>query len=229
MNVFRRRAVSSQIVSIVIVIVTTVGIYLASALFFRIRQIEVIGHNVTVTVEEDILEKNLLFFPTSVLKKKLLSDNALLSDVLISKKLPHTLVIEPVIRRPIAQLVSGPRRVLLDKDGIIIGNVTGENSLPVLLFETPSVPIGTKVIDKRVLTALEFLSQYDNVLDIRLIESYQDMSIVLKHEKMDIYITQNANISLTMATLQTLLTGFRIRGTLPTTVDLRFSKPVVTF
>ncbi len=44
----------------------------------------------------------------------------------------------------------------------------------------------------------------------------------------NIFLPQKGDLKVKAGTLQTIVMGFRIKGTLPTVIDLRFEKPIVT-
>ena len=52
-------------------------------------------------------------------------------------------------------------------------------------------------------------------------------SIRVEIQQLDIFFPQDGDIVEHIRTLQTLFTGFRIKGVLPAHIDLRFGKPVV--
>ncbi len=211
------------------VLLGSAGIALVINNFFSIRTIEVVGTNLAVRVDERKIPKNLLFFPTEKVRGEILGDNTMLRDVRIKKKFPGTLVFVAVGRIPIVRLVSGGREVTLDNEDIAIG-IAGpsDNLLPVLSIPLPSVQLGQKVTDQRVTSAVEFIDRMgqQKVTSIRQVESAW---LLAKVEETDIYFTQGSDISGKVNTLQTIIAGFRIKGTLPKVIDLRFDKPIVTF
>jgi hypothetical protein len=78
-------------------------------------------------------------------------------------------------------------------------------------------------------TALAFLNGTRDFLPIQTITIEDDSSLRAKSNTMDILFPQDGSMPAILATLQTLLSGFRIKGTLPTLIDLRFNKPMVKF
>lgn len=197
--------------------------------FFSIKVIEVVGDNIEVILNEDRISKNLLFFPSQAIRSKVLSDNPWLVDVKFVKKFPNTLQIVPVLRSPIAKLQSNERLVLMDKSGMILGDADSSVTLPIIQISAENLRVGGIVDDKRVQMALVFIEGVEPSLLIDHIESHDRSYLLAKSSKSNIFIPQDRSISQTIATLQTLITGFRIKGTLPTVVDLRFDKPIIKF
>ncbi len=195
--------------------------------FFTIRTIEIQGAGLTAVVDQKKLPKNLLFFPSDHVRAELLAENPLLAGVAIQKKFPHTLVIIPISRIPIAHLLTSGRLVDVDREGIIVREATRDRALPTLQFDLGPVRIGEKISDPSLLTALAFIDRH--IVPVDMITLLDSQSLRVQSGKTNIYITHIGNIQVIADTLQTLLTGFRIEGKLPATIDLRFPKPVVTF
>jgi hypothetical protein len=197
---------------------------------FTIQNIVVVGNNIHVQVNQARLPKTLVMFPAAAIRGQLLKDNPILADIQFQKKYPHTLVIIPTLRTPVARLSIGTRDVLIDQSGIVLSDVDG--SLPQLLHMSipiPAVRIGETLTDARVVTALAFLNGTRDFLPIQTITIEDDSSLRAKSNTMDILFPQDGSMPAILATLQTLLSGFRIKGTLPTLIDLRFNKPMVKF
>lgn len=215
-----------------IVFVVAVGIIVSLVVsrMVDIRVIEVAGSDVQIIINEKELPKNLLFFPSEAIRSKLLNDNPMLRDVKIRKKFPHTLVIEPLMRVGAARLVQGNQTVTVDSDGIVIPDAElPARVLPRIIQAGDAVHVGQKITDRMVVQSLILIRLLDTRWEIQGIEKRDETSIVAHIGKTDTIITQDADMISTAATLQTLLEGFRIKGTLPSVVDLRFDKPIVTF
>ncbi len=201
--------------------------------FFTIRTIEVEGSGMQVVVDQKRLTKNLLFFPTEQLRTQLLSDNPLIGDVLIKKKFPHTLTVAAFPRVPVGLLKTSGRFLHVDKECIVIGEGIENSVLPLLVFDPPAggpvVRIGEKIRDERICQSIAVIIAFGGMTKIDAVTTLDSQSLQVKSGKLYIYITQQVNASEVAATLQTLLGGFRIKGTLPAIIDLRFSKPIISF
>ena len=214
-----------------IVFVVGVGVVVSFVLnrMLDIRSIEVTGGDVLLSIDEKELPKNLLFFPSEKVREKLLSEHPLLRDIRITKKFPHTLVIEPLIREAVARLARESQTVTIDSDGVVIPDVESPRVLPRIIQPGDAVHVGQKITDRMVQQSLLLIRHLDVRWGIVSIEKRDDASITAYIGKTNTIITQDADMVSTAATLQTLLEGFRIKGTLPSVVDLRFDKPIVTF
>ena len=101
--------------------------------------------------------------------------------------------------------------------------------LPKFYFDVPWLRVGEILNVKKLTTSLSVFEEINVISRISLIKEIEGDGIFIQTEKTGIFITQDSRTDQTIATLQTLFEGFRIKGTLPRVVDLRFDKPVVQF
>ena len=196
---------------------------------FTIKNIIVVGKNIELHVDETRLPKTLLLFPSAAIRAGLLQENPILADIQFEKEYPNTLRIIPTLRTPLARLTLVARDVLIDQSGIVIAEGDpSQLNLPHIIIPLPAVRIGEKISDTRVIAALSFLSGTRDVLPVQTIILQDESSLRASSNKLNIVFPQDGFPAI-LTTLQTLLTGFRIKGTLPTYIDLRFNKPVVIF
>ena len=224
-----RRRYGKMFIAVLCVLLLSALIYRIITRIFSLETIEVVGSDIQVLLDNKKVPKNLLFFPSDTMRSLILKDNPLLSDVQFVKKYPHTLIIRPVIRIPYVILQTDTRSVLLDQSGIVLMDGTRGMPLPVLRFTLDPIHVGEKITDSRVVTAITCIKNMQIYLAVTSVEEIDGASIHLKSDKTSIFITQLKPIRETLATLQTLIAGFRIKGTLPTVVDLRFDKPIIKF
>lgn len=207
-----------------------VGLYIVFSGIFDIRTISVVGTTVQVAVNQNRLPRSLLFFPSAKIRTQLLKDNPVLADIRFEKEYPHTLVIVPTLRVPAALLVTPNRRVFIDAQGVVLSDAdTSPVGLVHMTIPIDALRIGQKLTDSRVMAALAFMQSMRPTMSIETITMNDEAAIEAHTGNLDILFTQEANISTISGTLQTLIAGFRIKGTLPKVIDLRFDKPVVTF
>lgn len=222
------RKFGRPMVTLGLVIMVTLGVAFGSTKLLTIQTIEVEGSGIQIAIDQRKIPKNLLFFPSDQIREALLSENPLLGEVIIKKKFPHTLVIMVYGRIPIARLQIQGRSVDLDSEGVVLGESVPGINLPILFFDA-SPRIGEVIRDPQVLTSISIVTACKKITAIDSITALDGLSLWVKSGTLSIYIAQQSDINAKAATLQVLLTGFRIKGRLPTLIDLRFSKPVVTF
>ncbi len=211
-------------------VIVCAAVYWFMISFFTIQSIEVVGGAIDVQVDQKRLPRTLLFFPSDTLRTQLLRDNPILADIKFKKKLPHTLVIVPTLRSAFAGIVSGGREVTVDGQGIVLADVDPSTPvIPRLIIPVEGIRVGLTIRDPRVIQSLAFLQGTTDMFVIDEIILENGSSLRAKSQKLDILFTQDRDIKEIITTLQTLIVGFRIKGTLPTYIDLRFDKPIVRF
>lgn len=223
------RKFGRPIALVVVLCFVSVGVYLLSDRFFSIQNIEIEGQGIDVVLDERTLPKNLLFFPSMAVRVAIMRNNPLLATLEFHKKFPHTLVVVARPRKGIARLVAPSITVIVDSDGVVLSIDDPYNTYPVIEIDAVAPGIGSAVGDGRVVAALGFLHGVERFVQIARITMNDSASLRARMGKTDIIIPQNGDMHIVSATLQTLLSGFRIRGTMPSRIDLRFDKPVVTF
>ena len=195
---------------------------------FTVTHIEFIGDGMVAEFNEKRITGNTIFFPSEKVKKELLREYPQLSDVIIQKKFPHTIVIKPILRKPFALLVTAKASYDIDTEGNVLGLGNDLVGLPEIRVDIPTVSVGMRLIHPTILSALTFLSRSAAFLSVSSITPEEDgLSLRAVSDKTDILFTQDQPIDTVIATLQTIVTGVRIKGTMPKIIDVRFSKPVI--
>lgn len=209
------------------------GIFIVAVFFginswFTVRNIKVVGSGIGVFIDEKQFPKHLLFLQTDKIESELRQAYPHLARVEVRKQFPDTLVIHLSAREKIARIFSTTGVFGVDNQGYVIDG-GGNEVLPRLLFPIEHLLIGQKTTDPGVSASVAFLNELSSAISIQSIERSDNQSLVAKTDTTDILFPQNGNPVSLAATLQTLINGFRMKGTLPTRIDLRFDKPVVTF
>lgn len=218
-----------RILLVTLAIIFSLGIALFVNQQFFIEHVEIIGHGVNISIDEKKLPKNLLFFPSDTVTKSLLSENSMIESLQIRKKYPHTLVIVVTPRMPFVNIQQNNSFIAVDRTGFVLGASYSMDKLPVILFSIPSVIFGKRIMDETFMHALAFLDNTKAIVSFDHVDVYDSASFRASMGQTDIIIPQLGEYEHIATTLQTLLAGFRIKGTLPKTIDLRFDKPIVTF
>jgi hypothetical protein len=218
------------IIALLLIVAFCVGTYWLTQTLFRITTIAIASSAIAVTVDETRIPKNLLFFPSDRITLEIKQANPLLADIHFQKKFPHTLVIVPVLREPVAKLAATDRSVFVDKEAVVLADDDGTKAqLPTIVVPVVGVRIGETISDKRVVASVGFIAETRGVCSVTTVTVYEGRYLQAKCDSLQVLFTQDTPIASTVATLQTLILGFRIKGTLPSVVDLRFDKPVVRF
>lgn len=219
----------SLVGTIIVVLILSSLFSVAASSFFTIKNIVVVGDgSLTVEVDDDNIEHNLLFFPTEQTEKGLLDMNPQLARVSIRKQFPSTLVIDAESRSPIVRLTTGNGESFeVSRDAIVvhIGETTS-SLIPVAIAVGP-LAVGQQIADERVLAAIEFISHTQGYLLTRRVSEIDTGGLWAETQETNIFFPQNKDLAGRLSTLQTLIAGFRIKGQMPTRIDLRFDKPII--
>jgi cell division septal protein FtsQ len=194
----------------------------------RIEKILIEGEKVSFDIDESRITRNLLFFPTEKVRLELLRTYPLLKDIQIQKIYPSTLKFVVTKRIGIARLVAKEQQYILDSDAFVIGTPDAETkTLPPLYFDMSAFSLGSRVDDERIRRAVHVLQLFPSEYAIIKISEADERSIWVKLQQSDIFFPQDGDITGYIHTLQTLFVGFKIKGALPSHIDLRFGKPIV--
>ena len=219
-----------RIVAFIIVVLLVSGAFSWGVnAVFTIRSVEVAGVGIAITVDQAKFQKNLLFFPVDQMTQQILNEYPLIGSVIIKKKYPSTLIITAVPRRPFAIAGIGHETYTLDGDGVVLSQYTNQRNLPTINIAMPALQPGSQISDPVVTAAIHFLRETASIVTVSEVDIFDASSLKARAGSMSILFPQNADIPVLARTLQTVTAGFRIKGKLPETIDLRFDKPVVTF
>lgn len=229
-NRYLSHRVRATMYTVGIFIVTIISLLIMSGRWFKIENIEVHGYDIKLVTDDVKIPHNLLLFPSDKIRLQLLRDNPLLSDIRFIKKYPHTLVVEAIKRQPIAAIAT-ENNILwtIDSSGIILTEGSSHEKLPIIYTNIAVFIPGEKITDSTLSSAMEFLEKVRDKITIDQIILRDSSLIQARSGKTDILIPQQTVSESLVNTLQNILAGFRIKGTLPTRIDLRFNKPVIVF
>lgn len=195
---------------------------------FQVKHILVSGDPVQLEINQSIFVNNILFFPTESVIRQLKLDNPLVKTVEIRKKFPQTLEFVIYKRTPIAEIVTDGIHLGIDEE-CVITEAALNNFLPVITITIPLARIGATVKHPMVVQAVALINKTKSSIQWSSIVSYETQSIRARFGQTDILITQTSDLQQVRDTLQTLMDGFRIKGTIPKSIDFRFGKPIVQF
>lgn len=225
------RKFGKAICLVLFVILIAYGLYQLFIRVFTIRFIEVVGDPINIAVDQSRFTKNILLFPQKKIEDQILLENPHLASISITKIYPQTLRIQVTLRKAVANLQTSQHIYLLDSYGMVLTEgITDKKNIPNILFDIKEPLVsGKKVVHPSVAKSLEFISLFGNTASITAITVESSGTVRAEINQSVVVFDQYTNISQMSHTLQTLLNRFRMKGTQPATVDLRFEKPVVGF
>jgi len=195
---------------------------------FKIKNIVVSGDPAKVEVNAKQFVGNMIFFQSEAVIKMIKEGNPLIQTIEIKKHFPSTLELVVYKRQPIARLHTNTAIVGIDTEGIVT-DMLGVDTLPVISIDVPLVRMGQIIKDDAVKQSVAIINGTSSLVRIKKIERYETLSLRVVCQESNIFFPQKGDIRPILDTLQTLILGFRIKGTMPKTIDLRFDKPVVQF
>lgn len=218
----------SLLTILLIIFIILIIIYPFTNNFFKIKQINIISHGIDVSVNQNKLTQNWLFFDSRQLKSDLISNYPQIYDINIKKVFPDKLEISLISRQAIAIVKTNRGEIWVDENGIVLSHTPEfSGNLPRLIFNIDDVPDGSQIDNSKVLSCLKLIKYLNNNLDLGEFSNYENRYFQAKIDKTSILFTQESDMQITAATLQTLINRFRIKGNMPTLIDLRFEKPII--
>ncbi len=206
----------------------TIGSIYVLLQLFKIKNIVVSGDPAKVEVNAKQFVGNMIFFQSDAVIKMIKDGNPLIQTIEIKKHFPSTLELIVYKRQPIARLQTSTAIVGIDAEGVVT-DMLGVNTLPVISIDVPLVRMGQIIKDDAVKQSVLIIKGVSSLLHVKKIERYETLSLRVICQESNIFFPQKGDIRPILDTLQTLILGFRIKGTMPKTIDLRFDKPVVQF
>lgn len=197
---------------------------------FKIKTAIVISEQTNIFGLESMNNQNLFVLNIDNLQRNLLKANPSLSSASVVKRYPNRVIIFLQFRTPIAQIFNNSIRYYLDRDGIFLTNIKIDRSLPIVNASEINISPGD-IADWRIKKSailLEDIAQQsisvgqitiDDTAKIFLINLANDTRVVIPYA----YDALKA-----AASLQMIISRFRIEGKFAKEIDFRYDKPVVT-
>ena len=204
-----------------------VGLWKGVVTAFKIESVEVVGDPIEISIDKSKIVDNLLFFPSEAVTKEIKKNNPQIFSLNIKKRFPHTLIIEIKKGAIVARLVADGSVYAIDERGVIFTEEQVTGAIPTITLNAVHIVIGKKTTDGKVLGALTFTDTMKSILSIQEISEFDQWSLQAKTNTSNIIFSAESDMNQMRDTLQTLFNGFRIKGIVPKTIDLRYQKPII--
>lgn len=197
---------------------------------FTVRKLVIISVTNEFNGLNILYKINLLLLDENKIATLLLGQNKIYSNLVIRKKFPDILMIETKLRVPVAYLVNKGRKIYIDKDGIYIPNLINgsetytEIQIPNLLI------LNLDNIDWRVLKAVKLeVAATKNSIPIAKITLDEPSGLyhLFLTGGEEVICSQEQDPYLIAASLQIIISRFRIEGKIISQIKFQFDKPVV--
>ena len=198
-----------------------------------------------------LYDQNIFKLDKKTLSNQLSQFDPTLTDISISKKLPNQLTLDLKRRLAIAQLVVASKLEFdslgstasaslsaqitdqffsLDKSGDVFKKDQANQSqlAQILVPDSSNIDLGITPFTQTIATLINTLSQH--YLNWQTI-AWLNLDQVIIQTNLDIYAVINPQkpINSTVASLQYVLSNIKIDSKVPSKIDLRFDKPILTY
>lgn len=179
---------------------------------------------------ESLSTKNILFLDAEQLKEYILKRNPLFLSLIIEKQYPDTILIRTEVRKPVAVAVRGTFQWPVDADGMVL---SGLSPVPAGLptIEATYIPLYTRGSpDWRLKRAVNYIKELNDEIitteQIRFDPTLEAYILTLaSKETVTVPVTMQPDAF--AASLQLIISRFRIEGKELESIDFRYEKPVV--
>lgn len=197
---------------------------------FIIRKVVIISVTNQINSLNILNNKNLLQLDENKITSILLSQNKIYSNMTIRKKFPDILVIDTKLRVPAAFIVNQGRKIFIDQDGIYIPDMKNEGEIYTEIKIPNLIIYNLDNIDWRVLKAVK-LSVAASKNSLTITKIILDESSGLYHLFLaggeEVISSQEQDPYLIAASLQIIISRFRIEGKIISQIKFQYDKPVV--
>lgn len=200
------------------------------AAFFKVSQVEVAGdpdNLVTGEVIDLVKGTNIVLFPEQEIKAKLTSQ-FILEKIEFAKLFPGKIVATVTFRQPLVSFQSSVGRFLVDKYGVLYAPA-GSESLPQVSDQSSTLSLGQRLPDNQLNLVRGLLAAVEGKFTPLVIKiSASEVTLILS-SNIQVLLTISSNLDRDISALQLITTQAKIEGKIPRLVDLRYSKPLVTY
>ena len=197
---------------------------------FIVRKVVIISVTNELNGLNILNNKNLLLLDVNKMASLLLSQNKIYSNLTIRKKLPDILVIESKLRVPVAFLINKGRRIFIDQEGIYIPDLNMDREIYTQI-EVPNLIIyNLDNIDWRVLKAVKLAvaaSKNSLTIDKIILDEPSGLSHLFLTGGEEVISSQEQDPYLIAASLQIIISRFRIEGKIISQIKFQYDKPIV--
>lgn len=176
------------------------------------------------------IDSPLILLDTNELVEEVKSISPWIKNVHAIKKYPWTLVIKVTERTPVATFTKDEVQYLISEDGMVLPIRGGNNLVPAVKLDCVVDQSPGQLIDKSQiftgLAVIKSLTQNQDVMIESLLCVNDDRYQITTSKTIIEYGRQNDSETI-VSSLQVLFRQFRIEGTWPKRVDLRFDKPLL--
>jgi len=197
---------------------------------FEIKKLILISSGKDIKGLNVFNRRNLLFLDTEKISKMLLEQNKDIRTVKITKKFPHSIIIIPTARIPKALIIYKNLNYLIDEDGILLPK-DNKSTTELPIIETVIAPYSSNnITDWRINKALSYLAyglKSGIIIEKIIIDNQNDDYFISTKDGEKVIVPQINDSGYVIASLQIIISRFRIEGKFIKSIDYRVEKPIV--
>lgn len=171
----------------------------------------------------------MMFLNDQKIIRFLLSKNIFIENIDLKKQFPGTVALDIKWRQPVAVISGINSSILIDGRGFpAFADDTKDYYLPQIYI--PNVSFDYQTPDWRLekaVTLINNLNKNDTHISRITVDVDSGLITAFVDEGTEIYIPLSSDPMTVSASLQTIISRFRIEGKFVTSIDFRFAKPVV--
>ena len=195
--------------------------------FFRIKKVIVISNSTEIRGLSQLFSENYLSLNEEVTAQKLLAVNPLIKNIKIGKTFPQTLTLNVFWRKPQAKILLDDKIILLDEEGkVSAGDPDGLTEIAGTKITLPS----SGTTDWRILKSVNYIILLSKSgIRVNNIYIFDEESIFILElaDGEEVKIPFQTDPDQVSASLQVIISRFRIEGKFISSIDFRFDKPLV--
>lgn len=214
-------------VGLFILLITSLLIYLYN--FFTVKRVYVIGNVIPLRGINSLSKENLLLFNNKNVESNLKNKNPSVKNIIIRKTFQNILNITTIRREAIIEITDGKRVLYLDEDGIVLEINHLNSKLPQIKTTLITFGLGN-MADWKMIKAKNLIIELEKkgiFTDKIAVDDNSGNYILKTNNKIEIIIPLKMEINILSASLQLIISRFRIEGKIISKIDFQFEKPVV--
>lgn len=226
-----KRKFIPQILFLFICLLAILSIY-SYLYIFRIKTIVVNGNLKNLYGLETIINNSLISFDKEKATQILLKNNFLVQNIYFTKSYPDKLLISFSTKEIYAQIEGKQGIYFISFDGYILQKTSNINSdqIPLIQDKTHDYFVGN-IVDRPILSIIELIANIKKVVinPIRIMIDRPTSTATIELDSgTQIIISLTKDNTSIPASLQIIVSRFRIESRTLRTIDFRFDKPIVT-
>lgn len=228
MRKYKKVVAVSTFLFLLLIIILGVAYFLDT---LRIKKVYIISPRLIYNGLNILNNKNLFIFPEQEIRKYLQRENVEVKTVYFEKILPNSLVIHLILRRPIAIVETSKDKLVIDEEAKVLPNPPYNLNLPIIT-SSQKMFLSEEKIDWRIVKALSLIdniSKQGILVDRININGDNNIFQVYSSDGAELIIPADSDMAQIAASLQIIISRFRIEGKIISKIDYQFDKPTIIF